>query len=197
MARSSPLAFDIPEFLSYPKDSFSNFLDKFTSLYTYLFTYPKPVVAALNGHAIAGGCMLALACDCRLMVSSKAKIGLNEITFGSSIFAGSAEMLKFLVGAKNTHAVLYEGGMYLADAAANLGLVDQVSSDENLMEDARAVALRMAAKDATAFRSLKGLLRGPVAEEMARRERQSVREFVEIWYSESTWRNLQAITIHS
>jgi enoyl-CoA hydratase/carnithine racemase len=141
--------------------------------------------------------MLALACDYRLMVSGKAKIGLNEITFGSSVFAGSAEMLKFLVGGKNAHAVLYEGGMYLADAAADLGLVDQVSSGENLMEDARAVALRMAARDATALRSLKGLLRGPVAEEMTRRERQSIQEFVEIWYSESTWRNLQAITIHS
>jgi Delta3-Delta2-enoyl-CoA isomerase len=189
--------FDIPEFLSYSKESFANFVTQFTGLYTYLFTYPKPLVAALNGHAIAGGCMLALTCDYRIMVSTKAKIGLNEIAFGSSVFAGSVEMLKFLVGARNAHTVLYEGAMYLANAALEVGIIDQVSSDENLMVDARAVAQRLAAKDATAFRSLKGLLRCSVAEDMARKEEPSVREFVDIWYSEGTWKNLQAIKIHS
>src|SRR5262249_51030376 len=157
----------------------------------------KPLVAALNGHAIAGGCMLALTCDYRIMVSTKAKIGLNEIAFGSSVFAGSVEMLKFLVGGRNAHTVLYEGTMYLAKAALEAGIIDQVSSDESLMVDARAAAQRLAAKDTMAFRSMKGLLRRPVAEDMARKEGASVREFVDIWYSESTWKNLQAIKIHS
>jgi len=189
--------FDIPEFLSHSRESFSRYLKRFTSLYTYLFTYPKPLVAALNGHAIAGGCMLALACDYRIMVSGKAKISLNEITFGSSVFAGSVAMLKFLVGGKNAHAVLYDGTMYSAQAASHLGLIDQVSADEKLAGDAREMARRLAAKDAAAFRSIKSLLRAPVAEEMARKEEQSIREFVDIWYSENTWRNLQAIKIHS
>jgi Delta3-Delta2-enoyl-CoA isomerase len=189
--------FDIPEFLSYSKEAFSRFLNKFTGLYTYLFTYPKPLIAALNGHAIAGGCMLALACDFRIMVSGKTKISLNEITFGSSVFAGSVEMLKFLVGNRNAQAVLYDGTMHSAEAAAQIGLVDQVSSDEKLLEDARHQAYRLAGKDADAFRSIKGLLREPVAEEMARNETQSVRQFVDIWYSQNTWKNLQSIRIHS
>jgi Delta3-Delta2-enoyl-CoA isomerase len=189
--------FDIPEFLSYSQESFSRFLKSFTSLYTYLFTYPKPLVAALNGHAIAGGCMLALACDYRIMVSGRAKISLNEITFGSSVFAGSVAMLKFLVGGKNAQAVLYDGTMYSAQAASQLGMIDQVSSEEKLAGDAREVARRLAAKDAAAFRSMKGLLRAPVADEMAQKEPQSVQEFVDIWYSENTRRNLEAIRIHS
>jgi Delta3-Delta2-enoyl-CoA isomerase len=159
----------IPEFLSYSKESFSRFLNRFTNLYTYLFTYPKPLVAALNGHAIAGGCMLALACDYRVMVSEKAKISLNEISFGSSVFAGSVAMLKFLVGGKNAHAVLYDGAMYSAQTASQLGLIDQVSADEKLVGDAREVARRLAAKDAAAFRSIKSLLRAAVADEMARK----------------------------
>jgi Delta3-Delta2-enoyl-CoA isomerase len=189
--------FDIPEFLSYSRESFSRYLERFTSLYTGLFTYPKPLVAALNGHTIAGGCMLALACDYRIMVSGKARIALNEITFGSSVFAGSVAMLKFIVGGKNAQAVLYDGTMYSAQTAFHLEMIDQVSSDEQLMGDAQEVARRLAAKDATAFRSIKNLLRAPVAAEMAGREKQSVQEFVDIWYSESTWRNLQAIKIHS
>ena len=74
--------FDVPEFLRYPEKDFIRFLEKFTNLYTYLFQFPKPLVAALNGHTIAGGCVLATACDFRIMVSGKGKIGLNEITFG-------------------------------------------------------------------------------------------------------------------
>ena len=66
--------FDVPEFLSASKRQFIDYLMSFTDLYTYIFQYPKPVIAALNGHTIAGGCVLALACDYRVMVTGKAKI---------------------------------------------------------------------------------------------------------------------------
>jgi 3,2-trans-enoyl-CoA isomerase len=74
--------FDIPEFLSYTREEFTTYLTSFTALYRNLFMYPKPLVAALNGHAIAGGCMIALACDRAIMVQGNAKISLNEIAFG-------------------------------------------------------------------------------------------------------------------
>lgn len=188
--------FDIPEFLTYSKERFTSYLTKLTGLYAYLFMYPKPLVAALNGHTIAGGCMLALACDYRVMVSGKAKISLNEITFGSSLFAGSLRMLKFVVGEKNAQSIAYSGAMYTAEEAQQLGLVDQVTLEEKLMDDAREAARRFAARDAAAFRSIKGMLRTSAAEDMRRCEESSVREFVDIWYSESTWKNLQAIKIH-
>ena len=101
--------FDIPEFLGYPKESFIRYLTKFTDLCTYLFLYPKPVVAALNGHTIAGGCMLAIACDYRIMVSGKAKISLNEINFGSSLFWGSVAMMKLLLGQRNAERAYIPG----------------------------------------------------------------------------------------
>lgn len=188
--------FDIPEFLSYPKTSFTRYVTKLTGLYTDLFTYPKPVIAVLNGHTVAGGCMLALACDHRIMVSGKAKISLNEITFGASLFAGSVRMLKFAVGEKNAQSVAYSGSMYTAEEAQRIGLVDQVTSEEKLMEDARQVARGLAAEDGVAFRSIKHLLRSAAAEEMKRMEESSIREFVDIWYSETTWKKLQAIKIH-
>src|ERR1700730_17239221 len=104
--------FDIPEFLAFTKEEFSDFVTNFTDLYAYLFLYPKPVVAALNGHALAGGCMLALACDYRIMVMGNAKISLNEIGFGSSVFAGSTEMLRFWVGNSNASKILCSGALY-------------------------------------------------------------------------------------
>jgi enoyl-CoA hydratase/carnithine racemase len=187
--------FDVPEFLSYPKNDFIKYLEKFTNLYTYVFHFPKPIVAALNGHTIAGGCMLATACDYRLMVTGKAKISLNEITFGSPVLAGSVEMLRYCVGSRNAQSILYSGAMYSAEEAFQLRLVDQVSSEEDLTEDARKVAQELAQKDSSAFRSIKHLLRKPAAEQMIKREKDAILEFVDIWYSEQTWENLKKIKI--
>jgi 3,2-trans-enoyl-CoA isomerase len=189
--------FDIPEFLTYSKDAFVKFLIKFTNLYSYLFLYPKPVVAALNGHTMAGGCMLASTCDYRVMASGKAKISLNEITFGSSVLAGSVEMLKFCVGSKTAASILYKGAMYSAPEALEAGLIDQVASEEFLATEAEKIAKSLAGREGPAFRSIKGLLRKPVAEEMKKRERDSVLEFVDIWYSEKTWENLKGIKIRT
>ena len=174
--------FDIPELLSYSKDDFIRYLTKFTNFYSYLFLFPKPVIAALNGHTIAGGCMLANACDLRVMVPEK---------------AGSVAILKFCVGSRNAETILYSGTMYSPEEAARLGLVDQIVPAENLMQAAEKAAVDFASKSAAAFSSIKGLLRGPIAEEMATREQDSLREFADIWYSEETWAKLQDIKIHS
>lgn len=188
--------FDVPEFLAFSKAQFTQYLTDFADLYTYIFLYPKPVVAALNGHTIAGGCMLALACDSRIMVTGKARIALNEIDFGSSVFAGSTEMLRFLVGSANATKVLYSGSMYSAEEAKRIGLIDEVATEHDLMDTAFNAASGLASKYPPAFAGIKSLLRRSIGEEMKRRERESIEEFVGIWYSEHTWANLQKIGIH-
>lgn len=188
--------FDIPEFLSFSRQQFAEFLAGFTDLYAYTFLYPKPIVAALNGHSIAGGCMLALACDYRVMAKGKAKIGLNEIGFGSSVFAGSVEMLRFWVGGANATSILLSGEMYPAEAALNVGLVNEATNGDELMNKAREVASELGSKYPPAYASIKSLLRSGTAKEMRRQEQESISEFVEIWYSESTWANLKNIRIY-
>lgn len=188
--------FDIPELLEFSRDGFTRFLTRFTDLYRTLFLFPKPVVAALNGHTIAGGCMLASACDSRLMVSGKSKISLNEITFGAAVLAGSVEMLRFCVGDANAQTILYSGELYTGDRAAELGLVDRVIPESELMSRSIETAGRLGEKDSAAFAGIKRLLREPVATVMADRESDSIRKFVEIWYSESTRRQLKEIKIH-
>jgi len=188
--------FDIPEFLGYSKESFTRYLTKFCNLYTSMFLFPKPLVAALNGHTMAGGCILAIACDYRLMTSGKAKIALNEITLGSTLPAGCVEMLKYCVGPGNAQKILYSGAMYAPEEARQLGLVDEVSPPEALLDAAKRVARDLAQRDSAAFRNVKGLLRGPVAQEMVRKEKDGILEFVDIWYSEETWNRLKGIQIH-
>jgi enoyl-CoA hydratase/carnithine racemase len=149
------------------------------------------VIAALNGHTIAGGCMMAIACDCRIMVPGKSKISLNEIDFGSSLFAGSVELMKLWLGQRNAETAMLGGTMFSPEEAHRLGLIDQIVAPEELEGEADKIARRLAEKDPAAFRSIKKLLRKPLADEMKKREKDSILEFVEIWYSEATWKKLQ------
>ncbi|MCM2316348.1 MAG: enoyl-CoA hydratase/isomerase family protein [Thermoanaerobaculia bacterium] len=187
--------FDIPELFPLGREEFAHYLTRFTDLYRYLFTFPKPVIAALNGHAIAGGCMIALACDHRLMVSGNARISLNEITFGSTVFAGATEMLRFWVGDRIAQRVLYSGTLYSAAEGVDLGLVDQAVSPGQFESAVDEAAQQFAGKALPAFASTKQLLRRNAAEEISRQERESIARFVDIWYSPETREKLQKITI--
>ncbi|MCE5336637.1 MAG: enoyl-CoA hydratase/isomerase family protein [Desulfobacteraceae bacterium] len=189
--------FDIPEFLSYSKEAFTKYLKEFAGFYARVFLFPKPVVAALNGHTVAGACMIAIACDYRIMNEKEGRISLNEITFGSSVFAGSVEILKELVGPRNARDILYSGAMYTPAEAKEIGLVDELVDGSGLERRALDVARTLGEKDPAAFASVKRLLRRSAADRIARYEERSLEEFVEIWYSEATWANLKKITIRS
>jgi enoyl-CoA hydratase/carnithine racemase len=186
---------DVPGLYDLTPAAFADFLRDFTALYTELFGFPKPLVAAVNGHAAAGGCMLALAADLRLMADGTGKIGLNEASFGSSLFAGSVEMLRFAVGDRAAVRVARTGALFDVRAAAELGLVDEIVPGGQLVAEARSRALAMSHGHLAAFRSIKSLLRDRVIETMRAAEPASIDEFVEIWYSDSTRKELQRIQI--
>ncbi len=188
--------FDIPEFLNYSKNDFTRYLKKFCAVYTQMFLFPKPVIGAINGHATAGGCILALTCDFRIMVTGKAKIALNELNIGASIFAGCVGMLQSAVGMRNAEKVLLTGTMYTAEEAQRIGLVDSVTSEETLMAEAKKIAVEFSQKNPDAFKTLKNLLRRPAAERFIRSEEDSIRDFIEIWYSEPTRKVLKGVVIN-
>lgn len=189
--------FDIPAFMDYPKDSFHMFVTGFSELVRYIFSYPKPVVAALNGHTVAGGCILAIACDRRVMASGKAKIALNELTIGAGVFTSIAEILKFTTGARNAQHLLYSGKMSTAEEAFELGLVDEVCPAEGLNDAAIRSARELAGREGEAFRSIKTLLRKDVLDMIEKYEPGSVSDFVDIWYSEGTRKMLGKVEIRS
>jgi len=188
--------FDVPELLTYSREAFSEFLSKFTNLYSYMFLYPKPIIAALNGHTIAGGCMLALACDRRIIISEKAKMSLNEIDLGVPIFAGITEILRFCVGSRNATDILYSGTLYSPEQAYSIGLVDDVVSADDLTDVATKAASDLGHKPYPAFAGLKSLLRKPILENIEQREKASITKFVDIWYSDSTIDILEKVKIY-
>jgi len=189
--------FDIPGFMDYPREEFHRFIMSFSDLVQRIFVFPKPVIAALNGHAVAGGCVLAIACDRRIMVTGKAKIALNELTLGASVFTSIAEILKYTVGPRTAQLLLYTGKMNSAEEALAMGLVDRVVSAEDLNDAALGAANELAGWDVFAFGSVKRLLRKEALDRIENHERGSVSDFVDIWYSENTWEKLKKIEIRS
>jgi enoyl-CoA hydratase/carnithine racemase len=119
----------------------------------------KPVIAAIAGHALGGGCELALACDFRLMADGDALIGLPEIRLGIIPGGGGTQRLPRLVGRARATRMLLLGERLRAPEAAAAGLVDEVYPDAAaLLAGARALAARLAAMPAPGVRLIKQCL---------------------------------------
>lgn len=187
--------FDIPGFMNSPKDEFQIFVTAFSGLARYIFSFPKPVVAGLNGHAVAGGCVLALACDRRVMISGKPKIALNELSIGAPVFTSIAEMLKLATGPKNAQALLYSGRMCPAEDALALGLVDEAPAAEGFEAAVTNAAKALADVPGEAFRITKTLLRKDARGSIDRDEENSISDFVDVWYSQETRERLAKVEI--
>jgi enoyl-CoA hydratase len=142
------------------------FLPALTEAFRAVFDYPGPVVAAVNGHAIAGGCVVAAACDVRLM--SGGSIGLAELSVGVPFPVTAMEILRYAYGPVTGRLVL-TAELFDAVRAQSLGLVDEVCPPDGLLESALRQAQRMAHTPADVFAFSKGQLQQPARDRMAAR----------------------------
>src|SRR6266705_2987708 len=131
-----------------------------------VFFYPKPVVAAINGHAIAGGCVLACAADQRLMARGSGRIGVTELLVGLPYPAIALEIMRFTAVPAYFREVIFGGGRYPAEAAATRGLVDVIVDPEALLADAVEAARSLASLAPAAFALTKSQTRQPVLDQL-------------------------------
>ena len=117
-------------------------------------TLKKPVVAAVAGFALGGGCELALACDLRI-AAEDAKFGLPEITLGVIPGAGGTQRLPRLIGAGRAKELIYTGKIISAQTALAYGLVNEVVAPENMAEAAKKLARSLAAMAPNALSAAK------------------------------------------
>ena len=140
-----------------------------------LLNYPKPVIAAINGHAIGVGITMVLPCDIRLAASS-AKLGLTFTKMGILPGLGSTYLLPRLVGASRARELVLTSGVIEAAEGADMGLINHVVAPDELMSVAREMAASMAACKPAVLAAAKGLLLSGESEAVAeamRREQQA------------------------
>lgn len=117
---------DVVELFNYDDTAIRNFWISFMHLLADLLASPKPWVAAINGHSPAGGCILALCCDYRVMAAGDYQIGLNEVPVGVVVPTGAYELYAGVIGAHLAYQYLLEGRLVSASQALDIGLVDEV-----------------------------------------------------------------------
>jgi enoyl-CoA hydratase/carnithine racemase len=116
---------------------------------------PKPVVAAINGYALGGGCELTMACHFRVMVNTeKAKIGCPEVNLGIIPGWGGTQRLPRLIGKTRALDMLVFGKRINAPEALNIGLINKVSQPGELMNDAKDLAHRLAKQAPLAVKAI-------------------------------------------
>jgi enoyl-CoA hydratase len=168
------------------------FLPTMKRAFRALFECPLPVVAATNGHAIAGGCILVQACDYRLMARGGGRIGVPELLVGVAFPALALEVVRFAVPADRVQEIVYTGGTWTADEARERGLVDETVEPDALETRASEVAAQLAAVPAGAFRVTKRHLRRDTLERADRLAATNDAEAAAIWADPATHEHIRA-----
>jgi enoyl-CoA hydratase len=139
-----------------------DFLPAMNHAFEGLFAFPKPLVVAVNGHAIAGGCVLACCADYRVMAREPGRIGIPELLVGVPFPVVPLEIVRFATPRQHLQALIYRGLTLQAEDAFRYGLVDAVVDPDRLLDEAMAVADQLAGIAFEAFHLTKRLLREPV-----------------------------------
>jgi len=144
----------------------AEFLPAVSRAFETVFTCPKPVVAAINGHAFAGGCIVACAADRRLKARGTARIGMPEVLVGVSFPTVPLEIARYAIPPQHLAALVYSGDTLLPDAAVERGVVDAVVDADALVDEAVGAAARLASLAPQVFARTKQQLRAPAVARM-------------------------------
>ncbi len=139
------------------------FLPALVTAFETLFSFPKPVVAAVNGHAIAGGCVLACAADYRLMARNAGGIGVPELRVGVPFPTIALEIMRF-ISPQHFQKIIYGGAIFSPEEAVALGLIDEIVEPHDLIDQAVSHAERLASIPAPTFGLTKKQIRHPALE---------------------------------
>ena len=162
-------------------DYVRRFLPVLSRFLRALFAFPRPVVAAVNGHAIAGGCVIACACDARLMAGGAGRIGVPELLVGVPFPAAALEVIRFAVPPHQAQALIYSGRTLPPPEALAAGLIDEVVPPDALLTRAQEVAGQFARIPPAAFRLTKLALRAEALGRIDQADEARERAVVDTW----------------
>ncbi len=194
LASANPKLFcpglDLVSLIEYDRPSLGAFMSRFAELVATLYQLRKPLVAAVNGHALAGGCILALTADFRVLRRG-AQMGLNEIKVGVPLPWSVTVLLREEVAPQALGKVALLGRNFADEEAMAVGLAHELGDAEEFEAACLARLQEFAEKDAYAFAVTKRYLRASALAAMKTQEKAAVADFLDGWFSEATRRRVQ------
>lgn len=177
---------DLPRLLDGAAPYIRDFLPALAALLSTVFAYPKPVIAAINGHAIAGGCVLACAADRRLMAKEGGRIGATELLVGVPFPAAAMEIMRHAMAPQYFEHAIFSGATFTPEEAGQRGLVDEIVEPEHLPGRALSAAMTLAALSPEAFALSKRQTRQPGLDRLERDGFRIDDEVMQIWCAHDT-----------
>ncbi len=176
---------DLVRLLKEPVDYLDAFLPELVALFEHIFLYPKPIVAAVNGHAVAGGCIIVCACDYRV-ISRKARIGVPELRVGVPFPSAGLEIMRSAATPRCFRKIINIGATYTGQRAVEAGLADESIDPDYVMETTMKAAEQLAEISPQVFQLTKRNLRRPVMEQIIRGNEIYGDEINRLWRDEKT-----------
>lgn len=151
--------FDIREVFQYAREPMRRFLTSFGMVVHKLHHLPKPTVAAITGHAFAGGAILALACDFRVMAEGEFGFAMNEINAGVVLPPLVFRLLTDAAGVGNARRMVLTGETVPPARAREIGLVDEITAPAGVLSRAMELAQSLAEKPPATYLAIKAVIR--------------------------------------
>lgn len=181
---------DLVALADYDRGSMERFMTAFSVAVWALYGLPKPVVAAVSGAAVAGGCILALTADHRVLRRG-APIGLNEVKLGVPLPWSVTRLLHASVPPHALARIALLGRNFADEDALAVGLADELAESDGFEAAGRARLEEFMDKDPRALATTKAWLREGVIAEMMAHERERLAGFLEGWFSETTQQRIR------
>ena len=177
------IGFDIPELYHQSKSQVTLFYKTFNRLSIDLYTFPKPIINAITGHAIAGGCILSICCDYRFIADERKLMGLNEIKLGIPVPYPADCILRQLVGDRTGREIMYTGDFYKPEESLKMGLVDTVLPIDQVLPKAIEKAKLIGEMPPEAFSMIKQNRVKTVKEHILSKLKEKEEYFIKSWHS--------------
>jgi enoyl-CoA hydratase/carnithine racemase len=155
-----------------------------SNLFSSLFLFPKPTVAAVNGHAIAGGSVLTCACDYRVAAEGDYRLGFSELAVGVPFPRWALEILRFGVGWKHVRDLALMARTISVEQSLAMGLIDEIVPPGELLDRAKRHATRLARVPAGTYQVTKSALLAPAVARVKALGEEHDDKVIDLWASE-------------